>query len=58
LKYQELKLRLESENTRGIQEYLAAKGPFIRAVSPVAIEAHPAGDVRLWHFSEVPRRPT
>ena len=32
LKYQELKLRLERENTRGIHEYLAAKDPFIRAV--------------------------
>lgn len=32
LKYQELKLRLERENTHGIQEYLAAKDPFIRAV--------------------------
>jgi GrpB-like predicted nucleotidyltransferase (UPF0157 family) len=32
LRYQELKLKLEAENTRGIQEYLAAKDPFIRAV--------------------------
>jgi GrpB-like predicted nucleotidyltransferase (UPF0157 family) len=32
LKYQELKLRLERQNTRGIQEYLAAKDPFICAV--------------------------
>lgn len=32
LKYQELKLRLERENTCGIQEYLAAKDPFILAL--------------------------
>jgi GrpB-like predicted nucleotidyltransferase (UPF0157 family) len=32
LKYQELKLRLQRENTRGIQEYLVAKDPFIRSV--------------------------
>lgn len=32
LRYQELKLRLEHENTNGIQEYLTAKDPFIRAI--------------------------
>ena len=32
LRYQELKLKLERENTGGIQEYLAAKEPFIRAI--------------------------
>jgi GrpB-like predicted nucleotidyltransferase (UPF0157 family) len=32
LKYQELKLRLESENTSGIQQYLIAKDPFIQNI--------------------------
>jgi GrpB-like predicted nucleotidyltransferase (UPF0157 family) len=32
LKYQELKLKLERENTEGIREYLAAKAPFIHAI--------------------------
>jgi GrpB-like predicted nucleotidyltransferase (UPF0157 family) len=32
LRYQELKFKLERENTRGIQEYLTAKEPFIQAV--------------------------
>ncbi|WP_035656677.1 GrpB family protein [Bradyrhizobium sp. STM 3809] len=32
MRYQELKLRLELENTRGIQEYIAAKDPFISAI--------------------------
>lgn len=32
MRYQELKLKLERENTRGIQEYLAAKEPFISEI--------------------------
>jgi GrpB-like predicted nucleotidyltransferase (UPF0157 family) len=32
LRYQELKLKLERDNTGGIQEYLAAKDPFIRGI--------------------------
>jgi GrpB-like predicted nucleotidyltransferase (UPF0157 family) len=32
LRYQELKFELERKNTNGIQEYLAAKEPFIRAI--------------------------
>ncbi|RWD00025.1 MAG: GrpB family protein [Mesorhizobium sp.] len=32
LRYQELKLKLERENTQGIREYLSAKAPFIRSV--------------------------
>lgn len=32
VRYQQLKLKLERENTRGIGEYLAAKDPFIRAM--------------------------
>ncbi|MGY3449829.1 GrpB family protein [Bradyrhizobium sp. USDA 4353] len=32
MRYQELKLKLEFENTGGIQEYLAAKDPFICAI--------------------------
>ncbi|MGY8664566.1 GrpB family protein [Bradyrhizobium sp. UFLA05-109] len=32
MRYQELKLKLERENTSGIQQYLAAKEPFIRAI--------------------------
>jgi GrpB-like predicted nucleotidyltransferase (UPF0157 family) len=32
LRYEELKLKLERENTEGIREYLAAKKPFIRSV--------------------------
>jgi GrpB-like predicted nucleotidyltransferase (UPF0157 family) len=32
LRYQKLKFRLERENTQGIQEYLTAKDPFIRAI--------------------------
>ncbi|WP_245287944.1 GrpB family protein [Bradyrhizobium sp. Ec3.3] len=32
MRYQELKFRLERENTGGIQEYLAAKEPFIDAI--------------------------
>ncbi len=32
LRYQELKLKLESENTLGIQQYLADKDPFIQAI--------------------------
>jgi len=32
MRYQDLKLRLELENTGGIQEYLAAKNPFISAI--------------------------
>jgi len=32
LKYQELKLRLESENSSGIQQYLIAKDPFIQDI--------------------------
>jgi GrpB-like predicted nucleotidyltransferase (UPF0157 family) len=31
-RYQELKLRLEHENTLGIQQYLAGKDPFIQAI--------------------------
>ena len=31
-RYQELKLRLERENTSGIQQYLLAKEPFIRDI--------------------------
>lgn len=31
-RYQELKLRLERENTSGIQEYLIAKDPFIQDI--------------------------
>ncbi|RWM90172.1 MAG: GrpB family protein [Mesorhizobium sp.] len=36
-RYQELKLRLEAENRKGISEYLAKKAPFIDAV----VEAKP-----------------
>lgn len=32
MRYQELKLKLERENTGGIQEYLAAKEPFINEI--------------------------
>ena len=32
MRYQELKFRLERESTGGIQEYLAAKEPFISAI--------------------------
>jgi GrpB-like predicted nucleotidyltransferase (UPF0157 family) len=32
LRYQELKFRLKRENADGIQEYLIAKEPFIRAI--------------------------
>lgn len=32
LRHQELKFKLERENIDGIQEYLAAKEPFIRAI--------------------------
>jgi len=32
LRYQELKFKLKRENTDGIQEYLTAKEPFIRAI--------------------------
>lgn len=32
MRYQELKLKLERENTGGIQEYLAAKEPFISEI--------------------------
>lgn len=32
LRYQELKLRLERENTSGIQQYLIAKDPFIQSI--------------------------
>jgi GrpB-like predicted nucleotidyltransferase (UPF0157 family) len=32
VRYQELKLGLERQNTGGIQEYLAAKAPFISAM--------------------------
>ncbi|RWL75790.1 MAG: GrpB family protein [Mesorhizobium sp.] len=32
VKYQELKIKLERENTEGIREYLSAKAPFIRSV--------------------------
>jgi GrpB-like predicted nucleotidyltransferase (UPF0157 family) len=32
LRYQELKLKLERENTGGIREYLAGKAPFINSI--------------------------
>jgi GrpB-like predicted nucleotidyltransferase (UPF0157 family) len=32
MRYQELKYRLESQNTGGIQQYLSAKEPFINAI--------------------------
>ena len=32
LRYQELKLKLERENTRGIREYLSGKAPFINSI--------------------------
>ena len=51
LKYQDLKLMLEQENTGGIQQYLVAKEPFIREIIALADESNAyAAAVEFIHF--------